>query len=104
MEGNKEIAVTYDLFITKVTQNNVIEEYSLYDEKHKMNIPCISHLKVNQNIDLYHNYRLINGVLTELTQAEKEANKPKPIPTEQDKVNANLMLEIAKLKTKVGAV
>lgn len=47
----------------------------------------------------------IEGATEEEIEEWKEQNKPKPIqPSEQDKVNASLMLEIAKLKAKVGTV
>lgn len=50
-----------------------------------------------------YNYKLIDNVPTLLTDEEKEVlfPKPTPQPIEQEIINAQLMLEIAKLKAGV---
>lgn len=95
--------INYDLFITKIATNKAVLEYSLYEQKYNVNIPNVPKLVVQQDVD-YCNYKLVNNVLVELTQAEKDENKSQPTPTEQDQINAKLMLDIAKLKNKVGVV
>ena len=49
----------YDLFIVKVDENNVVKEYSIYEEKYNMNIECILHLKVEcvELLDYANNYK-----------------------------------------------
>ncbi|GEM_PF-3052456 len=99
----EDILINYDLFITKQAENGAILEYSLYEQKHNISIDNLASLKVTEDID-YCNYKLVNNELIELTDEEKQALIPTLAPTEQDKVNASLMLEIAKLKAKVGTV
>lgn len=50
-----------------------------------------------------YNYKYVDETLVELTDEEKEVlfPKPTPQPTEQEIINAQLMLEIAKLKAGV---
>lgn len=52
------------------------------------------------------NYKYVDGTLVELTPEEKEEFYPvlPSEPTDQDKVNAMLMKEIASLKSKVGGM
>lgn len=48
-----------------------------------------------------YNYKLVEGKVVELEEIDKPAIvEPKAEPTEQEKINAQLMLEIAKLKAK----
>lgn len=51
-------------------------------------------------------YKYVDGTLVELTPEEKEEFYPvlPSEPTDQDKVNAMLMKEIALLKSKVGGM
>lgn len=50
-----------------------------------------------------YNYKYIDNSLIELTEEEKQElfTQPTPEPTEQEKINAQLMLEIAMLKAGV---
>lgn len=50
-----------------------------------------------------YNYKYVDETLVELTDEEKEVlfPKPTPQPTKQEIINAQLMLEIAKLKAGV---
>ena len=105
MEDNlqQQIIINYDLFITKISENGAILDYSLYEQNHNISIDNLARLIVTEDKD-YCNYKVVNNELVELTEEEKQALIPAPTPTEQDKVNASLMLEIAKLKAKVGTV
>lgn len=99
MLENQEVKpiINYDLFINKIATNNAILEYSLYEQKYNINIPNVPKLKVQEVID-YCNYKLVNGALVELTQAEKDVNKPQPIPTQQEVLNAQLLKSNAETK------
>lgn len=52
-----------------------------------------------------YNYKYVEGKVIEVTEAEKPTiEEPKAVPTEQDKINAQLMLQIAQLKAQVNGV
>lgn len=52
-----------------------------------------------------YNYKFVEGKVVEVTEAEKPTiEEPKAEPTEQDKINAQLMLQIAQLKAELKAV
>ncbi|MCI7166159.1 MAG: hypothetical protein MR967_04355 [Holdemanella sp.] len=52
-----------------------------------------------------YNYRFLEGKVVEVSEADKPTiEEPKAVPTEQDKINAQLMLQIAKLKAELKAV
>lgn len=52
-----------------------------------------------------YNYKFVEGKVVEVTEAEKPTiEEPKAVPTEQDKINAQLMLQIAQLKAELKAV
>lgn len=52
-----------------------------------------------------YNYKYVNGKVVEVTEADKPTiEKPKVEPTEQEKINAQLMLQIAQLKAQVNGV
>lgn len=52
-----------------------------------------------------YNYKLENGKVVELEEIDKPAIvEPKQEPTEQEKINAQLMLQIAQLKAQVNGV
>ena len=52
-----------------------------------------------------YNYKFVEGKVVEVAEAEKPTIKePKAVPTEQDKINAQLMLQIAQLKAELKAV
>ena len=52
-----------------------------------------------------YNYKYLEGKVIEVEEAEKPTiEEPKAIPTEQDKINAQLMLQIAQLKAELKAV
>ena len=52
-----------------------------------------------------YNYKFVEGKVIEVTEAEKPTiEEPKAVPTEQDKINAQLMLQIAQLKAQMNGV
>ena len=52
-----------------------------------------------------YNYKLVEGKVVEVAEAEKPTiEEPKAVPTEQEKINAQLMLQIAQLKAELKAV
>lgn len=61
----------------------------------------------NGLIDKYgrYNYKYVEGKLVEVAEGDKPTiEEPKAIPTEQQKINAQLMLQIAQLKAELKAV
>ena len=58
-------------------------------------------------IDKYgrYNYKYVDGKVIDIAEADKPTiEEPKSEPTEQDKINAQLMLQIAQLKAELKAV
>lgn len=58
-------------------------------------------------IDKYgrYNYKFVEGKLVEVAEGDKPTiEEPKAVPTEQQKINAQLMLQIAQLKAQVNGV
>lgn len=58
-------------------------------------------------IDKYgrYNYKYVEGKVVEVAEVEKPTiEEPKTVPTEQQKINAQLMLQIAQLKAELKAV
>lgn len=58
-------------------------------------------------VDKYgrYNYKYVEGKVIEVAEAEKPTiEEPKAVPTEQDKINAQLMLQIAQLKAQLNGV
>lgn len=52
-----------------------------------------------------YNYKYVEGKVIEVAEAEKPTiEEPKKEPTEQDKINAQLMLQIAQLKAQLNGV
>ena len=52
-----------------------------------------------------YNYKYVEGKVIEIAEAEKPTiEEPKAVPTEQDKINAQLMLQIAQLKAQLNGV
>lgn len=52
-----------------------------------------------------YNYKFVEGKVIEVAEGDKPTiEEPKAIPTEQDKINAQLMLQIAQLKAQVNGV
>ena len=52
-----------------------------------------------------YNYKYAEGKVIEVAEADKPTiEEPKAIPAEQDKINAQLMLQIAQLKAELKAV
>lgn len=52
-----------------------------------------------------YNYKFVEGKVVEVAEADKPTiEEPKAVPTEQDKINAQLMLQIAQLKAQVNGV
>ena len=52
-----------------------------------------------------YNYKFVEGKVIEVAEAEKpKVAEPKAVPTEQEKINAQLMLQIAQLKAELKAV
>nr|DAE72807.1 MAG TPA: hypothetical protein [Caudoviricetes sp.] len=52
-----------------------------------------------------YNYKFAEGKVVEIAEAEKPTiEEPKALPTEQDKINAQLMLQIAQLKAQMNGV
>ena len=52
-----------------------------------------------------YNYKFINGKVVEVAEADKPTiEEPKAVPTEQEKINAQLMLQIAQLKAQMNGV
>ena len=52
-----------------------------------------------------YNYKYVEGKVVEVVEKEKPTiEKQKAVPTEQDKINAQLMLQIAQLKAELKAV
>lgn len=52
-----------------------------------------------------YNYKFVEGKVIEVAEAEKPTiEEPKAVPTEQDKINAQLMLQIAQLKAQMNGV
>lgn len=50
-------------------------------------------------------YKFVEGKVIEVAEAEKPTiEEPKAVPTEQDKINAQLMLQIAQLKAQLNGV
>ena len=61
----------------------------------------------NGLIDKYgrYNYKVVEGKVVEIAEAEKPIiEEPKAVPTEQDKINAQLMLQIAQIKAQMNGV
>lgn len=58
-------------------------------------------------VDKYgrYNYKYVDGKVVEVAEAEKPTiEEPKAVPTEQEKINAQLMLQIAQLKAQLNGV
>lgn len=52
-----------------------------------------------------YNYKFVEGKVVEVAEAEKPTiEEPKAEPTEQEKINAQLMLQIAQLKAQLNGV
>lgn len=52
-----------------------------------------------------YNYKFVEGKVIEVAEAEKPTiEEPKAVPTEQEKINAQLMLQIAQLKAQMNGV
>lgn len=52
-----------------------------------------------------YNYRFLEGKVVEVAEADKPTiEEPKAVPTEQEKINAQLMLQIAQLKAQLNGV
>lgn len=52
-----------------------------------------------------YNYKFVNGKVVEVAEADKPTiEEPKAVPTEQEKINAQLMLQIAQLKVQLNGV
>lgn len=52
-----------------------------------------------------YNYKFVGGKVVEVAEEDKPTiEEPKAEPTEQDKINAQLMLQIAQLKAELKAV
>lgn len=52
-----------------------------------------------------YNYKYVEGKVIEIAEGDKPTIKePKAVPTEQEKINAQLMLQIAQLKAELKAV
>lgn len=52
-----------------------------------------------------YNYKYVDGVVVEIAEGDKPTpSVPKSEPTEQEKINAQLMLQIAQLKAELKAV
>lgn len=52
-----------------------------------------------------YNYKYVEGKVIEVTEADKPTiEEPKKEPTEQEKINAQLMLQIAQLKAQMNGV
>lgn len=52
-----------------------------------------------------YNYKYVEGKVIEVAEGDKHTiEEPKAVPTEQDKINAQLMLQIAQLKAELKAV
>lgn len=52
-----------------------------------------------------YNYKYVEGKLIEVAEVDKPTIKePKAVPTEQEKINAQLMLQIAQLKAQLNGV
>lgn len=52
-----------------------------------------------------YNYKYVNGKVVEVAEEDKPTiEEPKAEPTEQEKINAQLMLQIAQLKAQVNGV
>lgn len=52
-----------------------------------------------------YNYKFVEGKVIEVAEVEKPTiEEPKAVPTEQDKINAQLMLQIAHLKAQLNGV
>lgn len=55
-------------------------------------------------LDRY-NYKYVEGKVIEVAEEDKPTiEEPKAVPTEQEKINAQLMLQIAQLKAKMNEV
>lgn len=58
-------------------------------------------------VDKYgrYNYKYVEGKVIEVVEADKPAiEEPKSVPTEQEKINAQLMLQIAQIKAQMNGV
>lgn len=58
-------------------------------------------------IDKYgrYNYKFVEGKLVEVSEVDKPTiEEPKAVPTEQQKINSQLMLQIAQLKAQLNGV
>lgn len=85
-------------------------------DKESGKINCLDSVKLPSNIEIevedgfdemtIFDYKCVDEKLVELTPEEKEEFYPvlPSEPTDQDKVNAMLMKEIASLKSKVGGM
>ena len=52
-----------------------------------------------------YNYKFVEGKVVEVAEEEKPTiEEPKAVPTEQEKINAQLMLQIAQFKAELKAV
>ena len=52
-----------------------------------------------------YNYRYVEGKVVEVAEEDKPTiEEPKAVPTEQEKINAQLMLQIAQLKAQMNGV
>lgn len=61
----------------------------------------------NGLVDKYgrYNYKYVEGKVIEVAEGDKPTiEEPKAVPTEQEKINAQLMLQIAQLKAQLNGV
>lgn len=58
-------------------------------------------------VDKYgrYNYKFVEGKVVEVAEGDKPTiEEPKAVPTEQEKINAQLMLQIAQIKAQMNGV
>lgn len=51
-----------------------------------------------------YNYKYVEGKVVEVAEGDKPTIEEKAVPTEQQKINAQLMLQIAQLKAQLNGV
>lgn len=95
-----ELVINYDLYITKQGNNGEIIEYSLYEKKYNMNITNMAHLIVTEDKN-YCDYKMVNNELVELTESEKQALLPTPIPTMDERITQLEVLQVNSMSMQI---
>ena len=95
-ENNEICEINSEIFLEDTTGYIMVDEGSGDKYAHAQSNYLEKRIYDDQG---RYNYKYIDGKITEILEADKPVIEPaKPEPTEQEKFNAQVMLELAKIK------